>query len=72
MQLSLLAVGKLRPAFREVCDEYLRRIRRMVPLTERELREAGRAGSVAQQRDEEGKRVLEALPGPCRPHPPRS
>ena len=62
MQLSLLAVGKLRPAFREVCDEYLRRIRRMVPLTEHEVREAGRAGSVAQQRDEEGKRVLAALP----------
>ena len=62
MQLYLFAVGKLRPAFREACDEYLRRLRRVVPLTERELREAGRAGSVTQQREEEGKRVLEVLP----------
>jgi 23S rRNA (pseudouridine1915-N3)-methyltransferase len=62
MQLHLLAVGKLRPAYREACDEYLRRLRRVVPLTERELREAGRAGSVAAQRTEEGKRLLDALP----------
>ncbi|MES2124435.1 MAG: 23S rRNA (pseudouridine(1915)-N(3))-methyltransferase RlmH [Gemmatimonadota bacterium] len=62
MQLHLLAVGKLRPAYREACDDYLRRLRRVVPVTEREVREAGRAGSVARQRDEEGKRLLEALP----------
>lgn len=62
MQLHLLAVGKLRPAFREACDEYLRRLRRVVNVSEREVREAGRAGSITQQRDEEGKRLLEALP----------
>ncbi len=62
MELHLLAVGKLRPAFREACDEYVRRLRRVVPLTEREVREAGRAGSVALQREEEGKRVLELVP----------
>ncbi|MES2306462.1 MAG: 23S rRNA (pseudouridine(1915)-N(3))-methyltransferase RlmH [Gemmatimonadota bacterium] len=62
MQLHLLAVGKLRPAFREACDEYLRRLRRVVAVTEREVREAGRAGSVAQQQTDEGKRLLEALP----------
>lgn len=62
MQLHLLAVGKLRPAFREVCDEYLHRLRRVIALSEREVREAGRAGSVSQQRMEEGRRLLEALP----------
>ena len=62
MQLHLLAVGKLRPAYREACDEYLRRLRRVVPVIEREVREAGRAGNVAAQRLEEGKRILDALP----------
>lgn len=62
MELHILAVGKLRPAYREACDDYLRRLRRVVPVTEREVREAGRAGSVVQQREAEGKRLLEALP----------
>lgn len=62
MQVHLLAVGKLRPAYREACDEYLRRLRRVIPVSEREVREAGRAGSVVAQRVEEGKRMLDALP----------
>ena len=62
MQLHLLAVGKLRPAYREACDEYLRRLRRVIPVIEREVREAGRAGNVSAQRVEEGKRLLDALP----------
>ncbi len=62
MQLHLLAVGKLRPAFREACDEYLRRLHRVVAVSEREVKEAGRAGSVVQQQAEEGRRLLEALP----------
>jgi hypothetical protein len=28
MQLALVAVGALRPAFRELCDDYLRRLGR--------------------------------------------
>ncbi|MEP6590737.1 MAG: 23S rRNA (pseudouridine(1915)-N(3))-methyltransferase RlmH [Gemmatimonadota bacterium] len=64
MQLHLLAVGKLRPAYREACDDYLRRLRRVLPVTEREVREAGRAGSVARQRGDEGARLLEAMSGP--------
>lgn len=62
MQLHLVAVGKLRPALREVCDDYLRRLGRFAPVVEREVREAGRARSVAGQRGEEGKRILDAIP----------
>ncbi|MBK7596263.1 MAG: 23S rRNA (pseudouridine(1915)-N(3))-methyltransferase RlmH [Gemmatimonadetes bacterium] len=62
MKWTLVAVGKLRPALREVCDDYLRRLGRHLPVEEREVREAGRAGSPTRQREEEGKRLLEALP----------
>ncbi len=61
MQLSLVAVGKLRPAFREVCDDYLARLARFVRVIEREVREAGRAGTEAQQREVEGVRLIEAI-----------
>lgn len=58
MQVTLLAVGKLRPAYREACDDYLRRLGRHQPIEEREVREAGRAGSVERQRAEEAERLL--------------
>ena len=61
MQLSLVAVGKLRPALREVCDDYLRRLGRFVRVSEREVREAGRAGSEQLQRDTETARILEVV-----------
>ena len=57
MQLLLVAVGKLRPALREVCDDYLRRLGRFTPVEEREVREAGRAASEPLQREAEGKRL---------------
>lgn len=62
MELHLLAVGKLRPAFRTACDDYLRRLGRAVSVCEREVREAGRAGTVARQRAEEGAHLLAAVP----------
>lgn len=62
MELLLLAVGKLRPAYRTACDDYLRRLGRFVTVREREVREAGRASSVVAQRAEEGERLLEAVP----------
>jgi 23S rRNA (pseudouridine1915-N3)-methyltransferase len=62
MQLLLLAVGKLRPALREVCDDYLRRTQRVMHVTEREVRQAGQGGDSAWQREEEGRRLLEVLP----------
>lgn len=61
MQLSLVAVGKLRPPFREVCDDYIRRLGRFVRVSEREIREAGRAGSEQLQRETEGTRLLDAI-----------
>jgi 23S rRNA (pseudouridine1915-N3)-methyltransferase len=65
MQLLLVAVGKLRPALREVCDDYLRRLGRFTPVEEREVREAGRAASEPLQREAEGKRLLAAIPERC-------
>lgn len=58
MQVTLLAVGKLRPAYREACDDYVRRLGRHQAIEEREVREAGRAGSVERQRAEEAERLL--------------
>jgi 23S rRNA (pseudouridine1915-N3)-methyltransferase len=58
----LLAVGKLRPSYRAICDEYLRRLKRYGPLVEREVREAGRAATPALRRREESARLLEATP----------
>lgn len=58
----MLAVGRLRPCFREACDEYLRRLRRVAEVREVEVREAARAGSPALQRREEAKRLTVALP----------
>lgn len=61
MQLSLVAVGKLRPVLREVCDDYLRRLGRFIRVAEREVREAGRAGTERLQRDTEGTRLLDGI-----------
>jgi 23S rRNA (pseudouridine1915-N3)-methyltransferase len=52
MRLVLLAVGRLRPAYRDACDDYLRRLSRSVKVEESELREG---------RDEEA-RLLAAIP----------
>ena len=66
MNLHLLAVGKLRPAFREAADEYVRRLKRFARLEEREVREAGRAGNATAQRREETKRLDAAVPDGAR------
>jgi 23S rRNA (pseudouridine1915-N3)-methyltransferase len=62
LQVSVLAVGRLRPCFRAACDEYLHRLRRVAEVREVEVREAARAGSPALQRREEAKRLTVALP----------
>ena len=56
MELFLLTVGKLRPSYREACDDYLRRLGRYLKVREVEVREASRAPSVTAQRAEEGER----------------
>ena len=62
MRTLLLAVGKLRPGFREACNDYLTRIRRYGPIEEREIREAGRAATPALRRKEESARLAGAVP----------
>lgn len=62
MELWLLAVGKLRPAYREACDDYLRRLGRRAKVHEVEVREAARAPTRAVQQAEEAERLRARLP----------
>lgn len=62
MQLALVAVGALRPAYRELCDEYLRRLERYARVAEHEVKEAGRVPEGAARRAEEAKRLRAAAP----------
>ena len=62
MRLTLLAVGKLRPALREAADEYLRRLRRYADVVEIEVREAGKAPNAEAGRRQEGTRLRERVP----------
>jgi 23S rRNA (pseudouridine1915-N3)-methyltransferase len=62
MQLALVAVGALRPGFREMCDEYLRRLGRYAKASEVEVKEAGRLPEGPARRAEEAKRLRAALP----------
>jgi len=57
MDIAVVAVGKLRPYYRQACDDYARRLRRYATLHEYEVREAARAPTVAVQRAEEGARI---------------
>ncbi len=65
MDLTLLAVGRLRPFYREACDEYARRLGRYVQFREVEVREASRAPSIEAQRQEEAARLGAKLPAGC-------
>ncbi len=62
MKTSLIAVGRLRPAYRDAADDYLRRLSRYGPVTEREVKEAARAATPALRVKEESARILAALP----------
>ena len=62
MTLLLLAVGRLRAASREACDDYLRRLGRYARASEAEVREASRAPTVTAQREEEADRLRARLP----------
>jgi 23S rRNA (pseudouridine1915-N3)-methyltransferase len=55
--LAVVAVGKLRPYYRDAADDYLRRLRRYVAPTECEVREASRAPTDPVQRAEEAVRL---------------
>lgn len=62
MRVTLVAVGRLRPALREVCDDYATRLSRWVELREVEVREAARAGPPPVQRRRESRAIRDALP----------
>ena len=62
MEVALLAVGRLRPYYREACDDYLRRLTRYARVSEREVREAARAATVALQRAEEATALASRRP----------
>jgi 23S rRNA (pseudouridine1915-N3)-methyltransferase len=66
MELFLLTVGKLRPSYREACDDYLRRLGRYLRVREVEVREATRAPTLTAQRAEEGERLLARRPAGSR------
>ena len=59
----ILAVGRLRAAYREACDDYLRRLGRYAKVEEVEVREASRAPTVEAQREEESQRLRARLAG---------
>ena len=61
MRLTIVAVGKLRPYYREACDDYRRRMTRFATVDEVEIREAARLPG-AQQRNRESERLGERLP----------
>ena len=62
MDISVVAVGKLRPCYREAFDDYARRLQRYVTFREHEVREASRAPTVAAQRAEEAERLEGRIP----------
>lgn len=64
MELRILAVGRLRPGFREACDDYRRRLGRFARVAEREVREA--AGAGAARRGQEAVALLRGLPPEAR------
>jgi 23S rRNA (pseudouridine1915-N3)-methyltransferase len=57
VEISVLAVGKLRPYYRQAADDYLRRLKRYAIVREHEVREATRAPNAAAQRFEEAARL---------------
>lgn len=61
MQLALVAVGRLRPFYRDACDEYLRRLTRHARVAEHEIRESRAANETVARRDEAAK-LAERIP----------
>jgi 23S rRNA (pseudouridine1915-N3)-methyltransferase len=66
VKLTLAAVGRLRPEFRALADEYAARVSRFTDFAEVEVREASRAPSPAAQLREEAGRLRERLPAGSR------
>ena len=62
MRFALVAVGKLRPAFRSACDDYRRRLSRFMDVDEIEVREAGSRAQPGQAAGVEAPQLLKRLP----------
>jgi 23S rRNA (pseudouridine1915-N3)-methyltransferase len=62
MRISVLAIGRLRAHFRSTCDLYADRLKRYCTFDEVEVREAGRAPTVALERADEGARLTARAP----------
>jgi 23S rRNA (pseudouridine1915-N3)-methyltransferase len=62
VDISIVAVGKLRPFYRQAVDDYLRRLKRYATLKEHEVREASRAPTALVQRAEEAARLEARVP----------
>jgi 23S rRNA (pseudouridine1915-N3)-methyltransferase len=63
MDVTLLAVGRLRPSFRAACDDYLRRLSRYTAVREVEVRAASRAPTPEVQRRDEAALLLARVAG---------
>jgi 23S rRNA (pseudouridine1915-N3)-methyltransferase len=57
VEIAILAVGKLRSYYRQAGDDYIRRLKRYISISEQEVREASRAPNAARQLADEAKRV---------------
>jgi 23S rRNA (pseudouridine1915-N3)-methyltransferase len=57
VDIAIVSVGKLRSYYRDACDDYARRLKRYVKISEHEVREASRAPTVAVQLMEEASRL---------------
>ena len=66
MKLTLTAVGRLRPDYRALADEYASRLRRFTEFAELEVREASRSPSAAVQLREEATRLRQKIPAGSR------
>jgi 23S rRNA (pseudouridine1915-N3)-methyltransferase len=62
VEISVVAVGKLRPYYREAADDYAGRLKRYVTLHQREVREASRAPTPGSQLREEAQRLEAKIP----------
>jgi 23S rRNA (pseudouridine1915-N3)-methyltransferase len=66
VRLTLLAVGRLRPALRAAADDYLTRLGRYGTVEEREVREAGRARTIETGQRDEHAALVAKLPAGSR------
>jgi len=62
MEIVVLAVGRLRPYYREAADDYRRRLERYASVREVSVREASRSPTVAVQRRQEAEALGQKLP----------